>query len=200
MVAADGFVLVANPALGAKSVDDLVKIARTRQVTSASPGPGSLGHLILEQFKRKAGVDIQHVPSPGSGMNDILGNHISLTMTTLLNTGPHIRAGKIIALGVTSDQRNPVYMEIPTFAEQGYPEVRGDTWFWLAGPKGLPPAVVEKLNREVRRIMKTPRIQEHLNQLALLTKDLDPEGVTKFVADEYAYWGPLARDVGLKVQ
>jgi tripartite-type tricarboxylate transporter receptor subunit TctC len=200
MVAADGFVLVANPDLGAKSLDDLVRIARTRQVTSGSPGPGSLGHLILEQFKRKAGVDIQHVPSPGSGMNDILGNHISLTMTTLLNTGPHIRAGKIIALGVTSEQRNPVYTEIPTFAEQGFPEVRGETWFWLAGPKGLSPVVVDRLNREVRRIMKTPKMQEHLNGLALLTRDLDPDSVTKFVADEYAYWGPLARDVGLKVQ
>jgi tripartite-type tricarboxylate transporter receptor subunit TctC len=140
MIAADSYVLAANPALGAGSIAARVELARSKPLTSSSPGAGSLGHLILEQFKRRAGVDIQHVPAPNSGMLDVLGNHISMSFTTLLTAGEHIRSGGMVALAVTSSERNPVYRTIPTFAEQGYPDVRGETWFWLAGPRNLPPA------------------------------------------------------------
>jgi tripartite-type tricarboxylate transporter receptor subunit TctC len=200
MIAADSFVLAANPALGAGSVAELVKLARVKSLTSSSPGAGSLGHLILEQFKRQAGVDIQHVPAPNSGMLDVLGNHISMSLTTLLTAGEHIRSGGMVALGVTSSERNPAYRSIPTFAEQGYPDVRGETWFWLAGPKNVPPGIVAKLNAEVRRIVKLPKTQGYIEQMALMTRDLDQAAVTAFVREEFAYWSPLAKDVGLRVQ
>ena len=200
MVAADSFVLVASPALGVKSIKDLVRIGQSGNLTSSSPGAGSLGHLILERFKRSAKLNIQHVPSPNSGMQDVLGNHINLTFTTLLTAGLQIRGGLLVPLAVTSPARHPAYPEIPTFAEQGFPDVRGDTWFWLAGPSGLAPFVVQQLNQETRRIVKTPKMQEQFNKLSLLTQDLDPAGVTKFVADEYAYWAPLAKEIGLRVQ
>ncbi len=200
MVAADSFVLVAHPALGVKSIADLVRIGQGRTLTSASPGAGSLGHLILERFKRSAKLDIQHVPSPNSGMQDVLGNHINLTFTTLLTAGLQVRGGLLVPLAVTSPARHPAYPEIPTFAEQGFPDVRGDTWFWLAGPSGLSPFVVQQLNQETRRIVKTAKMQEQFNKLSLLTQDLDPAGVTKFVADEYGYWAPLAKEIGLRVQ
>jgi tripartite-type tricarboxylate transporter receptor subunit TctC len=200
MIAADSYVLAANPALGAGSIAELVALARSKPLTSSSPGAGSLGHLILEQFKRRAGVDIQHVPSPNSGMLDVLGNHISMSFTTLLTAGEHIRSGGMVALAVTSSERNPVYRTIPTFAEQGYPDVRGETWFWLAGPKNLPPGIVSKLNEEVRRIVKLPKTQAYIAQMALMTRDLDPAAVTGFVREEFAYWAPLAKEVGLRVQ
>jgi tripartite-type tricarboxylate transporter receptor subunit TctC len=200
MIAADSFVLAANPALGATSIAELVRLARVQRLTSSSPGAGSLGHLILEEFKRRAGIDIQHVPAPNSGMLDVLGNHISMSMTTLLTAGEHIRSGHMVGLGVTSSERNPAYGTIPTFAEQGYPDVRGETWFWLAGPKNLPPGIVGKLNQEVRRIVTLPKTQAYVRQMALLTRDLDPAGVTGFVREEVAYWGPLAKEVGLRVQ
>lgn len=200
MIAADSFVVVANPAVGAGSIADLVKIAKTKPLTSSSPGAGSLGHLILEQFNRRAGIDIQHVPSPNSGMLDVLGNHISMSFTTLLTAGEHIRSGGMVGLAVTSAERNPVYRSIPTFAEQGYPEVRGDTWFWLAGPRNLPPAIITRLSAEVRRIIKLQRTQAYMNQMALMTRDVDPTAVTAFVRDELAYWAPLAKEVGLSVQ
>ncbi len=200
MEAADSFVFVASSALGAKSIADLVAIAKTKPLTSASPGPGSLGHLILERLKRRAGIEIQHVPAPNSGMNEVLGNHISLTMTTLLTAGEMIRAGKVVPLAVTSVGRHPAYPNVPTFAEQGYPDTRGDTWFWLAGPKNLPADIVTKLNVEIRRINQTPRMRAHFEKLALSTLDLDPAAVAKFVADEYAFWAPLAKEAGLTVQ
>ena len=202
MIGADSYALVANPALGVKSVGELVKLAHASKeaITSSSTGPGSLGQLILEQFKRSAGIDILHIPAPNSGVIDVLGNHISMTITTLLTVGEQIKAEKVVPLGVTSLQRNPVFSEIPTFAEQGYPDVHGDTWFWLAGPKNLPPDIVDKLNREVRRILATPKIREYFALRALLTMDVDVAGLNKFLAEEVAYWGPLAKNVGLRVQ
>jgi len=200
MEAADSFVFVASSALGVRSIAELVAIAKTKPLTSASPGPGSLGHLILERLKRRAGIEIQHVPAPNSGMNEVLGNHISLTITTLLTAGAMIKAGKVVPLAVTSVGRHPAYPDIPTFAEQGYPDTRGDTWFWLAGPKNLPADIVVRLNAEVRRINKTPKMQAHFERLALSTRDLDPAAVAQFVTDEYAFWAPLAKEAGLTVQ
>ena len=203
MIGADSYAWAANPALGVKSIADLVSLAKTRRqnpITSSSPGPGSLGHLLIEQFKRKADVDIQHVPAPNSGVTDVLGNHIAMTLTAMMTVGEQVKAGQLVALAVTSTERNPVFKGIPTFAEQGYPDVRGSTWFWLCGPKGLPPEVVNKLSEATRRIVKSPKIQDHFKKLALLSKDLDVAAVQAFLTEEYAFWAPLARDAGLKIQ
>jgi tripartite-type tricarboxylate transporter receptor subunit TctC len=203
MIGADSYAWAANPALGVKSIPELVTLARARAqnpITSSSPGPGSLGHLLIEQFKRKAGVEIQHVPAPNSGVIDVLGNHISMTLTAMMTVGEQVRAGQLVALAVTSTERNPVFKGIPTFAEQGYPEVRGATWFWLCGPRGLPPEMVGRLNAATRSIVKSPKIEAYFQKLALLSKDLDAAGVPAFIAEEYAFWAPLARQAGLKVQ
>ena len=167
---------------------------------NGSPGPGSLGHLLIEQFKRKAGIDIQHVPAPNSGVTDVLAIDISMTLTAMMTVGEQVQAGHLIALAVTSTERNPVFKGIPTFAEQGYPDVRGATWFWLCGPKDLPPDVVAKLSEATRRIVKSPKIEAHFQKQALLSKDLDAAAVQKLIAEEYAFWAPLAKAAGLKVQ
>ncbi|MCC6779231.1 MAG: tripartite tricarboxylate transporter substrate binding protein [Hyphomicrobiales bacterium] len=202
MIAADSYAWAANPALGARSIDDLIRLARSRTtpLTSSSPGPGSLGHLLIEQFKRKAGIDIQHVPAPNSGLTDVLGNHIALSLTAMMTVGEQVKAGQLVAIAVTSTERNPVFAAIPTFAEQGYPDVRGATWFWLCGPKGLPADVVTKLSDTTRHVVGSAKVREHFQKLALLTKDLDPAAVQRFIAEEYAFWAPLARSAGLKVQ
>jgi tripartite-type tricarboxylate transporter receptor subunit TctC len=203
MIGADSYAWAANPALGVKSVAELVTLAKGRPndpITSSSPGPGSLGHLLIEQFKRTAGIDIQHVPAPNSGVTDVLGNHISMTLTAMMTVGEQVKAGQLLALAVTSTERNPVFKRIPTFAEQGYPQVRGDTWFWLCGPRNLPADVVGKLSTATRRIVQSPKIQEHFQKLALMSKDLDVAGVQKFIAEEYAFWAPLAKNAGLRVQ
>src|SRR5882757_8199537 len=202
MIGAESYAWAANPALGVKSISELVALAKSRKnpVTSSSPGPGSLGHLLIEQFKRKASIDIQHVPAPNSGVIDVLGNHISMTLTAMMTVGEQVKAGQLLALAVTSTERNPVFKGIPTFAEQGYPDVRGSTWFWLCGPRNLPPDIVAKLSAATRRIVTSPKIQEYFQKLALLSKDLDVAGVQDFIAEEYAFWAPLAKNAGLRVQ
>jgi tripartite-type tricarboxylate transporter receptor subunit TctC len=106
----------------------------------------------------------------------------------------------VVGLAVTSTERNPVFGEIPTFAELGYPSVRGVAWFWLTGPKNIPLDIVNRLNVELRRIIKSPHVREQFAKSALSTMDLDVAGVNGFLADEVAAWGKLAKDVGLKVQ
>jgi tripartite-type tricarboxylate transporter receptor subunit TctC len=200
MIGGDGYALAANPALGVRSLPELVKLAREKPLASASPGPGSLGHLLLEQFKRKAQVDIQHIPSPGGGVTDVLGNHVPMIFTALLSIGEHMRAGKLIGLAVPAKERNPAFKDVPTFAELGYPDVRGVTWFWLTAPKNLPSPIVNKLNGEVRRIVQLPNVKQQFARQALLTMDLDAPAVKAFLAEEFAFWVPLAKEVGLKVQ
>ena len=201
MIGADSYAWAANPALGARSLAELVGLAKQRKdpITSSSPGPGSLGHLLIEQFKRKAGIDIQHVPAPNSGVTDVLGNHISMTFTAMMTVGEQVKAGRLAALALTSPTTNPVFAAIPTFAQQGYPDIRGETWFWLCGPRGVPSDVVARLNAATRRIVKSPKVQEQFQALALLSKDLDVAAVQAFIAEEYAYWAPLASSAGLRV-
>jgi tripartite-type tricarboxylate transporter receptor subunit TctC len=203
MIGADGFVLIANPTLGIDSLADVVKAARAQKqapLTFSSPGPGSLGQLMMEEFKRKAGIELVHVPAPNSGLMEVLGNHIAMSMTGLLTSGVQIKAGGVKAVAVTSTARNPVYKDIPTFTEQGYPDVHGDTWFWLTGPKNLPPTIVDKLNSEVRRILKTPKVRDYFERQAALAMDVDVAGLNTFLAGEVAYWGGLAKSTGLSVQ
>jgi tripartite-type tricarboxylate transporter receptor subunit TctC len=202
MIGADGFVLIGSPALGAHDLAGAIKAAHAHNgpLTFSSPGPGSLGELMMLQFGRKAGIELTHVPAPNSGLMEVLGNHIDMSMAGLLTSGAQVKDGKVFALGVTSTTRNPVYTDIPTFTEQGFPEVHGDTWFWLTGPKNLPPDIVEKLNREVRRILQTPSVRDYFRRQAALAMDADVAGLNKFLAEEVAYWGALAKSVGLTVQ
>lgn len=200
MIAGDTYALAANAAVGVRTLDQLVALAREKPLASASPGPGSLGHLLLIQFNRLAKVDIQHIPSPGGAVTDVLGNHVPLALTTVLTVGEYLRSGALVGIALTATERSPAFPDIPTFTELGYPGMRGSTWFWLTAPRGLAPEIADKLNGAVRRIVKSPRVQAYFARQALLTMDLDVAGVNKFLADELAYWAPLAKQAGLRVQ
>jgi tripartite-type tricarboxylate transporter receptor subunit TctC len=199
MIGGDGYMLVVNPNGGARTFADFLKLAREKPLACGSPGSGSLGHLILEQFKRKAAIDLQHVPFRGSGeaVSAVLGNHVASALQPVIGVGSQLRAGKLLALATTD--RNPAF-DVPSFAELGLPEVRGTTWFWLTGPKNLPAPVAQALSRELRRIMQTPQIRDYFEREALLYKDLDMAALNAFLAEEIAIWGPLAKEIGLRVQ
>ena len=123
-----------------------------------------------------------------------------MALTALLTLGEHIRAGTLVGLAVASAERIPAFAAVPTFTELGYPDVRGTTWFWLAGPKDLPPAIVDRLSREVRRIVQLPGMKQQFERRSLLAVDLDVAGLNTFLREELAFWVPLAKDVGLKVE
>jgi tripartite-type tricarboxylate transporter receptor subunit TctC len=200
MIAGDTYALAANPALGARTLEDVIRLAHERPLASASPGPGSLGHLLLLQFNRLAKVDIAHIPAPGGSVTDVLGNHVPLALTTVLTVGQHLRSGALLGIALTSTERNAVFRDIPTFTELRYPDMRGSTWFWLTAPKDLPAPIVEKLNVATRKLVHSPRVAQYFIQQALMTMDLDVAGVNRFLGEELAYWAPLAKEAGLRVQ
>jgi tripartite-type tricarboxylate transporter receptor subunit TctC len=202
MIAGDGFMLAASPALGVKKFADLINIARDNPVACGSPGAGSQGHLLQLLINRTVGIKLQPVPyrSAADNMTDLLGDHIALALQPAISVGEHVRAGKAVGLAVASLERNAMFGDVPTFVELGYPAVQGISWFWLAGPKDIPGDIIDRLNREVRRIVQSPKIKEQFASSGLTTMDVDVAALNKILAEEVAQWGALAKDVGLTVQ
>jgi tripartite-type tricarboxylate transporter receptor subunit TctC len=202
MIAGDGYVLISNPASEVRAFADVRRLASASPLTTGSPGAGSLGHLIIEQISRKAGVKLQHVPfrSAGDSMTSVLGGHVTLAIQTFSSAGEQVRAGKVVGLAVTAAERVPAFKDVPTFDELGLRDIGGIAWFWLTAPAGLPADIVARLNQEVRRIVKLPETRRRFDSDALVTMDLDPAALTAVIAKEVATWGPLARDIGLRVQ
>jgi tripartite-type tricarboxylate transporter receptor subunit TctC len=202
MFAGDGYVLIANPGSSLKTFADVRQAGGREALSIGSPGAGSLGHLIIEQIKRKAGAQLQHVPfrSAGESMTAVLGNHVMLAIQTFSSAGEQVRAGKVVGLAVTSAERVPAFKDSPTFTELGLSDIGGIAWFWLAAPAKLPADIVGKLNAEVRRIVKLPQVRQRFENDALVTMDVDAATLTGIIAKEVATWGPLAKDIGLRVQ
>jgi tripartite-type tricarboxylate transporter receptor subunit TctC len=202
MIAGDGYVLISNPSSNLKTFADVRREGGQKELSAASPGAGSLGHLIIEQIKRKANVQLGHVPfrSAGESMTAVLGNHVALSIQTFSSAGEQVRSGKVLGLAVTSAERVAAFKDAPTFTELGLGEIGGVAWFWLTAPAGLPADVVGKLNAEVRRIVKLPATRQRFDNDALVTMDIDSAALTAVIAKEVATWGPLAKDIGLRVQ
>ena len=133
-------------------------------------------------------------------MTGVLGGHVTLAIQTFSSAGEQVRAGKVVGLAVTSDERVPAFKDSPTFAELGLSDIGGVAWFWLTAPAKLPPDIVGRLNAEVRRIVKLPEIRRRFENDALVTMDVDAAALTAIIAKEVATWGPLAKDIGLRVQ
>src|SRR5690348_9044931 len=192
MIGGDSFVLVASPALGVKSLADLISLGKRRgkPITYGAPGNASPPLFLMEQFKRSSGIDFAQVAYRG-GANaamDIVDNRVSTALLPFLTIGRALRSGAAVPLAVTSTERNPEFKNIPTFTELGYPDVRGYTWFWLSGPKNLPPSIVQKLNLAVRSILKAPDVKRQFEKQALVTIDLDVPSLNKLLLQEVAMW------------
>lgn len=158
--------LVAHPGAGLRNLADVVGQARAtpRRLSFASLGTSSPHYLGFEWFKRMAGVDLIDVPYKGGGqaLVDVLGGQVTLSLVVAGNGIKHARAGKLVALAVTSPTRNALAPEVPTFAESGYPEFALQNWYAILAPAGTPPAVVARLSREIGQIMREPAVVERV--------------------------------------
>jgi tripartite-type tricarboxylate transporter receptor subunit TctC len=202
MVAGDSTLFAVHPALGVKTLPELIKLVSTGAVaiSCGSPGVGTIGHLSLEQFRRKADVmNIAHVPYRGGGplAIDLLGNHVNTAFIATASGIEQVRAGSIIPLAVTTTERLATLQDVPTFAELGYPDVDSTTWGWLAGPPHMPADIVNRLNSVVRKFIKSAEIQHRLATDAMVSKDLDSAQLTKFLAVELERWKALVQGAGL---
>ena len=193
-------VLVVNPSLPVRNLKEFIAHAKAEggKLAYGSPGNGTQGHLIAEQLKQVAGIQMTHVPYKGASLAvaDLIAGHVTVTSTTLTTAATQIKAGRARALAVSSVKRVPDFPELPTFAELGYPELSALIWFSLSGPAGMPSGIVSRLNVEVRRILQLSDVRERLRPEGIEPGDLDPRQFTEFVAAELKRWGPIVRASG----
>jgi tripartite-type tricarboxylate transporter receptor subunit TctC len=195
-------VFAVNPSLPAKTLKEFVALAKQQpgKLTYGSPGTGTQGQLVAELFKHEAGINVVHVPYKGAAraVTDLLAGQITAVSTTLTTASGQIKGGRARALALSAKERLPDYPDIPTFAEQGYPNIVGTVWFSLSGPAGVPPAIVDKLNAAVREALKAPEVRERVKHDGIVPNDLDAKQFTAFVAEELKRWAPVVKASGAK--
>ncbi|NBT55803.1 MAG: tripartite tricarboxylate transporter substrate binding protein [Betaproteobacteria bacterium] len=160
--------LVVNPALGVNTMADFLKLSKSKpgQISYATPGGGSLPHLIGELFKQQAGIDLMHVPYKGGGpaLADLLAGHVNSSFLSPIEVNAHTKSGKLIALGASSLKRTPALAALPTFAEAGVTDFEALAWFGFVGRQGTPPEVLAKLSEHLQRALKSPEIHDKIAQ------------------------------------
>ena len=151
--------LVVHPSVPARSVKELVALAKRRpgELHFASAGSGSGTHLAFELFKSMARINVVHVPYKGgsAALIDVIGGHVQLMMSNTINSRPHVMSKKLNALAMSTPKRSPLYPDVPTVAESGLPGYQADTWYGVMAPAKTPAEIVERLNREIVAILKT---------------------------------------------
>ena len=195
-------VLVLNPTVGAKTIADLIAIAKSRPgaLSYGTPGNGSTGHLSTELFKSRAGIFAVHIPYRGSGpmLLDLMAGQIQMAIDNLPSAIPHIRSGKLVAVGVTSEARNAQLPDVPTIASV-LPGYVAESWFVLMAPAGTAPLIVNRLSAEADRILKKPEVVERFRSLGAEPVGGTPEQLGQFIVAETRKWQQVVKASGAKV-
>ena len=199
-----GNALVIHPSVAARTVNELVALAKTKpgQLTFGSGGVGTPLHMGGEQLKVAAGIDIVHVPYKGAApaMTDLLGGQLTMIFPTLTVGVPHVKAGKLRALAVTSARRAVALPEVPTAAEAGYSSVNATSWFGLVAPGRAPQPVIDRLHAEMTRILKQPDVRERFEAQHAEIVGSTPQAFGRFVAAEITQWKAVAKAGGIKAE
>jgi len=195
-------ILVVHPSLPAKSVKELVAIARARpgQLTYASAGTGGVQHLSGELLKITMKLDMVHVPYKGAGpvMPDLIGGHVPMFFSGMPPAMPHVKAGKLRGLAVTTTKRSPAAPDVPTMGESGVPGFDISNWFAYFVPSGTPGNVIARLNSEVNRGLMQPDVREKLANVGAEAVGTSPEELAKFVRAETEKFAQLVKLSGAK--
>jgi len=202
MVASAATVLIVNPGVPARSLLELVELARAKPgtINFGTAGPGTLGHLGGEMMKRLAKIDIIHVPYKGGvlAIQDVLGGHVQFMFADPQPVLQHIRAGKARPLAVTSAKRLLVVPEVPTFAEAGLPGFIAENWWGIYLPAGTPKTIVDKLNADLAKAMGSADLKQRFEEMAVEATSGTPEALRDFARAESDRWGKLVREAGIR--
>jgi tripartite-type tricarboxylate transporter receptor subunit TctC len=197
-------VLAINPSLPVNSVKELVALAKQKpgELQYASAGVGSFQHLGGELFKLEAGVNMLHVPFKGGGpaMIDVIGGHTKLLFSSLVQTTPHIRTGKLKALGVGGTKRSPVLPDVPTIAEAGVPTYEAVNWWGLVAPAGTPAPIIARLHQAVQEVQNSPDVQKQFDSEGAEIIRMSPTEFGAFMEKQMARWGRVVKEGGIKAE
>lgn len=204
LVVAVNFVMVAHPSLPARTVQEVIALAKDKpgQINYASSGSGGAPHLGAELFKSMTGVSLTHVPYKGSGPSfaDLLGGQVSLTFDSLAQALPYIKSGRLRALAVTGPKRASMLPDVPTVAEAGVPGYELTNWFGLVTRAGTPREIVHRVNAGVVKVLQMPDVRERLLGMALDPVGNTPEQFGAFIKSETAKWAKVIKEAGITAE
>jgi tripartite-type tricarboxylate transporter receptor subunit TctC len=195
-------VLSVNPEFPVKSVKELVALAKQKpgDIQYASAGVGSFQHLGAELFKLQAGVDMLHIPFKGGGpaMIDVMGGHTKVIFSSLVQTTPHIKSGKLRPLGVGGTQRSAVLPDVPTIAEAGVPGYAAENWWGLVVPAGTPAAIVARLHKELTAAQDNPEVKKYFDREGASIVKMSSAEFGAFMQSEMDKWGRVVKEGKIK--
>jgi tripartite-type tricarboxylate transporter receptor subunit TctC len=197
-------VLSVNPGLPVNSVKELVAMAKQKpgDLQYASAGVGSFQHLSAELFKLTAGVDIMHIPFKGGGpaMTDVMGGHTKVLFSSLVQTTPHIKSGKLRALAVGGTARSPVLPDLPTVAEAGVPEYASENWWGIVAPVGTPTPIIERLYKALSEAQNNPEAKKYFDNEGATIVKMSTDEFGKFMVSEMSKWEQVVKKGGIKAE
>lgn len=196
-------VLLGSPTIDAKNAKDLIALARQKpgQLNYSSSGVGTIAHLTTEALKNQAGVFITHIPYKGSGqaIPDLMNGAVHITWDALASGLPHAKEGRVRALAVSGPQRSPLAPEIPTVAESGVPGFSVVTWFGLYAPRGVPPALAQRINEEVNKVLRSPEMAARYVTWGIEARIGSPADFAAMVTKDVARWSNMVKEAKLTV-
>lgn len=202
LMSASPYLLVVNPGFQAKSVKELIALAKAKpgQLNYASPGFGTSNHLSFELFKSMAGVNITHIPYKGTGpmITEILGGQVPMMLASTASVRPLVLSGKLRALGISIAKRSPAMPEIPTIAEAGVPGFNNASWVGLIGPRGLPPAIIARLNSEIAAVIKGGDLRDKLASQGFMPEASTPQQFAAHIREELDRFRKLVKSAGIR--
>ncbi len=196
-------VLLVNPNFPAKSVQELIALAKAQpgKLNYGSNGNGSSGRLAMEMLRQATGIDMVHVPYKGGGpsMLALIAGEVPMLFTNQDQALPQVKAGKVRAIGVASEKRNPAYPDVPTIAEQGIPGFAAVSWFGLSAPAKTPPDIIKKLHAEAVKAINQPEFRSKLEANGFVVVGNTPDQFHAFVKSENEKWGKAVKASGATV-
>jgi len=194
-------ILVAHPSFQAKTVAEIIKLAKSKPggLTHGTSSIGSSSHLNMVLFKQMAGLDMLQVSYPGDGpaLVGLLGGHVLFAFNNAVAAAPHLQSGKLRPIAVATAQRIPTLPEVPTIAESGLPGYEGLLFYCLVGPAKLPAAIVNRLNEATNQVKQRPEVKQQLARLGAIAMDMTPSELGAFVKSELAKWTKVITTGGI---
>jgi tripartite-type tricarboxylate transporter receptor subunit TctC len=165
-------------------------------------GVGAANHLVTELFDRKAGIRMTHIPYRGTALavTDLIAGQVQVVFADPISALPHIKAGTLLALAVTSKERSPIAPDVPTMAESGYPGFDAIAWHGILAPANTPPAIITRLNAEIVAALKDPETRALLEQQAMQTVGNSPQAFADFIRQDIAIWKEVAEQAKVEVK
>jgi tripartite-type tricarboxylate transporter receptor subunit TctC len=197
-------ILSVHPSMPTRTLKQFVALAKNHpgKLNYASPGVGSIAHLAFERFWAVAGIRLNQVPYKGGGpaVTDAIAGHVESIAGLISTQTPHIRAGRLRALAVTSAKRSAATPEVPTIAESGYPGFESSGWLGFVFPAKTPQAIVDRMHKEIVAVLNMREVQAQLEDLGLDAEPNTPAAFHALIKSDHARWGKLVREAGIKVQ